>query len=192
MQPAGPDTTCSSSAPTRCSSSSSSLVPTTRTKRRSDAFSPPTCSSSTTSRYVGSIPHSPTTSTKSSSSAIAAHQRFSLQIDTSTSGFLCSMTRFLPRALLTVCPTTPTKSRSKAKATGRDNVPTFRRDVPRGHRVVEKRRGVSGWARRSADPGPDDGGRFLSSIRGKRHQRIDGGLQRSAPAYVVTATGRIF
>ena len=47
-----------------------------------------TCSSSTTSRYVGSIPHSPTTSTKSSSSAIAAHQRFSLQIDTSTSGFL--------------------------------------------------------------------------------------------------------
>ena len=68
----------------------------------------------------------------------------------------------------------------------------FRRDVPRGHRVVEKRRGVSGWARRSADPGPDDGGRFLSSIRGKRHQRIDGGLQRSAPAYVVTATGRIF
>ena len=55
-----------------------------------------------------------------------------------------------------------------------------------------RRRGVSGWARRSADPGPDDGGRFLSSIRGKRHQRIDGGLQRSAPAYVVTATGRIF
>ena len=39
------------------------------------------------------------------------------------------------------------------------------------------------------DPGPDDGGRFLSSIRGKRHQRIDGGLQRSAPAYMVTATG---
>ena len=46
--------------------------------------------------------------------------------------------------------------------------------------------------RRSADPGPDDGGRFLSSIRGKRHQRIDGGLQRSAPAYVVTATRKNF
>ena len=50
--------------------SSRSRMPTTRTKRRSDAFSPPTCSSSTTSLCVGSIPHSPTTSTKSSSSAI--------------------------------------------------------------------------------------------------------------------------
>ena len=66
-----------------------------------------------------------------------------------------------------------------------------RRDVSRGHRVVEKQRGVPGCARGSADPGPDDGGGFLSSIKRGRHQRVDGVVKRSAPTYMVTATGRV-
>ena len=36
---------------------------------------------------------------------------------------------------------------------------------PRGHRVVEKQRGVPGCARGSADPGPDDDGDFCRRLK---------------------------
>ena len=42
-------------------------------------------------------------------------------------------------------------------------------------------------------PDPTTAGDFMSSIRGKRHQRIDGGrFNEVRLAYMVTATGRIF
>ena len=61
-----------------------------------------------------------------------------------------------------------------------------------GHRVVEKRRGVTGCTRCAADTRSDDGGGFLSSIRRGRHQRVDGSVQRGASANMVMSTGRVF